>query len=101
MEANRFSRSESLFEVVPLEQSCDRMLARKYDHIGKAHLAEPLGVVQHLQLMSGKDLRGLLEVGLAVLPRFLECHRWAGFVSARWVADNSREVSDNKNCLVT
>ena len=90
----------ALGEIVALEHARNSVLAGQLDHVGSAHLAEPLGIESHLGALAIEHLEDLIGVGRRVGRDVLGRQRLARDVLAGRVADHSGEVADQENDLM-
>ena len=72
-------------------------MRRQPDRLLVAQLAQPLAVVAHLGRLLVENAKHLLLVGFGVRVNLLARERLARHVAPRWVADQRREIANQKN----
>ena len=88
---------ESLGEIVALEQPRDGVLRAQRDQFLKRERLQPLAIEADLGFHRIENFENLRFVGFRVAVDFVACHRRAGDIAARRIADQPGHVADQKD----
>ena len=97
---DRLLRGVALGEVVAFQHARHGVLGRQPDHVGRGHLAEPLGIESQFGALAVQHLVDLLGIGLGIGEHVFAGERLARGVLARGIADHAGEIADQEDHLV-
>src|SRR5688572_5699560 len=90
----------ALGEIIALQHARDRVLRREPNQPDRAHLVHPVRVEDDARFVGIENLENLLLISSGVGLDFLDRERRSRGIAPRWVADQTREIADQKQHLV-